>query len=91
MPTNYLVNLSILLGIFISVLLVIVIDYFSKKSFFGTPISIEKVSSCFEEGEKQLNKNLRIGFWTLLMAIGSTVVLYFSNGEAILFFATTLF
>ncbi|MBC1622249.1 hypothetical protein HB947_01275 [Listeria welshimeri] len=91
MPTKYLVNLSILLGIFISVLLVIVIDYFSKKSFFGTPISIEKVSSCFEEGEKQLNKNLRIGFWTLLMAIGSTVVLYFSNGEAILFFATTLF
>ncbi|MBC6174730.1 hypothetical protein HB791_06035 [Listeria welshimeri] len=91
MPTNYLVSLSILLGIFISVQLVIVIDYFSKKSFFGTPISIEKVSFCFEEGEKQLNKNLRIGFWTLSMAIGSTVVLYFSNGEAILFFATTLF
>ncbi|MBC1532031.1 hypothetical protein HCJ02_01615 [Listeria seeligeri] len=91
MPTNYLTGLSILLGIIISVLLIIVIDHFSKKSDFGTPISIEKVSFCFEEGEKQFKKNLRIGYLTFLLAIGSTVVLYFSNGEAILFFATALF
>ncbi|MEN2667317.1 hypothetical protein [Listeria aquatica] len=65
MPTNYLTGFSILLGIIISVLLIIVIDHSSKKSVFGTPISIEKVSFCFQEGEKQLKKNLRIGYWTL--------------------------
>ncbi len=91
MPTNYLVGLSILLGIIISVLLIILIDCFSKKRVFGTPISIEKAAFYFEEGEKQLKKNLRLGFWTLLLAVGSSIVLYFSDGEAILFFATALF
>ncbi|MBC6308469.1 hypothetical protein HCJ66_02765 [Listeria sp. FSL L7-1582] len=91
MSINHLVFLSIILGIAISIFLVIIIDYFSKKSVFGEGAPVEKISLYFAEGEKQFKKNMRLSFYTLLLAIGSTLVLYISDGEAILFFATALF
>lgn len=88
---EYLVILSILLGIITSLALIAVIDFFSRKSIFEEVKVDTKMSFYFKEGEKQFKKNLRMSFWTLLLALGSTFILYFSDGEAILFFATSLF
>ncbi|WP_088815690.1 MULTISPECIES: hypothetical protein [Listeria] len=89
--TQYLVILSTVLGIAISILLVILIDFASKKSFFGEIAPIDKIAFYFKEGEKQFKKIMWLSFWTLMLAMGSTIVLYVSNGETIIFFATSLF
>ncbi|EUJ43742.1 hypothetical protein [Listeria rocourtiae] len=91
MTIFHLTLLSILSGVAVSFIIITVIDHFSKKSTYNKNISEEETAACFKEGEKQFKKNMMTGVWTILLALVSTFILYTSNGEALLFFATTLF
>ncbi|MBA3925715.1 hypothetical protein [Listeria rustica] len=91
MTISHLTLLSILSGVSVSFILIYAIDSFSRKSVYEKNVSQEEASIYFKEGEKQLKKNVMISFWTIILALVSTYILYTSNGEALLFFATTLF
>ncbi|MBC1561437.1 hypothetical protein [Listeria booriae] len=91
MSIFYLTLLSIISGIAISLIIIVTIDYFARKSIYDKNVSKEEAAIYFKEGEKQFKKNMFISFWTILLALVSTFILYTSNGEALLFFATTLF
>lgn len=91
MTIFHLTLLSFLSGVAVSFIIIAAIDHFSRKSMYDKNISKEEATLCFKEGEKQFKKNMMTGFWTILLALISTVILYTSNGEVLLFFATTLF
>ncbi|EUJ32206.1 hypothetical protein [Listeria cornellensis] len=91
MTIFHLTLLSIVSGVAVSFVIIFIIDYFARKNIYDKNVSQEEAPIYFKEGEKQFKKNMMISFWTILLALSSTLILYTSNGEVLLFFATTLF
>ncbi|EUJ26956.1 hypothetical protein MFLO_13830 [Listeria floridensis FSL S10-1187] len=91
LSTVFLVFLSSASGLAISVILIFIVDKIISKNFQGHQVSLDQIpASFFEEGAKQFNKQLRIVFILLLLALICSCLLYLSNGELIVFFITTL-
>ncbi|MBC1500572.1 hypothetical protein HB943_08130, partial [Listeria weihenstephanensis] len=91
MTIVHLTLLSIVSGVAVSFFIIFAVDYFARKSVYDKNVSQEEAAIYFEKGEKQFKKNMMISCWTILLALASTFILYTSNGEALLFFVTTLF
>lgn len=91
LSTIFLVFISIICGLVISVILIFIVDKLINKNFQGHQVPAKQIPDLFfKEGAKQFNKQLRIVLVLLLLAVICSFLLYTSNGELILFFITIL-